>query len=219
MFANVNIGKIINLIALLLTALTDHKAPQESTTKSWNYSNKSKIKRTKSRLNYYANYVATFNLALSGDTEINPGPGANACNNAPKCSLCNKGVSKTRKHLQCSQCHNLTHITCSNIPKTEQKHYTAQTVYTWLCIDCTLSTLPFYHSRDLDMSLSDNSDYNVPWSQNKHHQKLNEVCFQCLNFSLWILPHLSLNSGTQILIPVYIFILTLIFICNTCPLL
>ena len=88
--------------------------------------------------------------------------------------MCNKGVGTTRKRFQCSQCRNLTHITCSNIPKTEQKHYTAQTVYPWLCSDCTLSTLPFYHGRDLDISLSDDSDHNVPLSQNVHHQKLNE---------------------------------------------
>ena len=168
-----NIGKIINLIALLLT---DHKAQQESTTKSRNNSNKSKIKRTKSRINYYANCAATFNLALSGDIELYPGPGSNVRNNTPKCSLCKKGVGTTRKRLQCSQCRNLTHITCSNMPKTEQKHYTAQTIYTWLFGDCNLSTLPFYHSRDLDMSLSDDSDYNVPLSQNKHHQKLNDHC-------------------------------------------
>ena len=168
-----NISKIITLIALLLTIFTDHKAPQESTTKSRNYSNKSKIKRTKSRKNYYANCVATFNLALSRDIEFNPGPGSNARNNTPKCFLCNKGVGTTRKRLQCSQSRNLTHVTCSNIQKTEQKHFSAQTVYVWLCSDCTLSTLPFYHSRDLDISLSDESDYNVPLYQNEHHQKLN----------------------------------------------
>ena len=156
-----NIGKIITLIALLLTAFTDHKAPQESTTKSRNYSNKLKIKRTKSRINYYATCVDIFNLALSGDIELNPGPGSNARNNTPKCSLCNKGVGTIRKRLQCSQCRNLTRITCSNIPRIEQKHYTTQTVYAWLCSDCTLSTLPSYHIRDLDMSLCDDSDYNV----------------------------------------------------------
>ena len=32
----------------------------------------------------------------------------------------------------------------------------------------------FYQSRDLDMSLSDDTDYNVPLSQDEHHQKLNE---------------------------------------------
>ena len=47
----------------------------------------------------------------------------------PNCSLCNKGVGTRRKRLQCSQCVNLTHISCSSIPKTEQKHYTARTVY------------------------------------------------------------------------------------------
>ena len=166
-----NIGKIITSIALLLTAFTDHKAPQESTTKSQNYT---KIKRTKSRINYYANWVATFNLTLSGVIELNPGPGSNARSNTPKCSSCSKGVGTTRKCLQSSQCRNLTHITCSNIPKAEQKHYTARTVYAWLCSDCTLNTLPFYHSRDLDMSISHDNDYNVPSSQNQHHQKLDE---------------------------------------------
>ena len=157
-FANMNTGKIITLIALLLTAFTDHKAHQESTTNSRNYGHKSKIKRAKSRIIYYANCVGTIYLALSGDIELNPGPGSNTRNNTPKCSLCNKGVGTTRKHLQCSQYRNLTRITCSNMPKTEQKHYTARTVYVWLCSNCTLSTLPFYHSRDLDMSLSDDSD-------------------------------------------------------------
>ena len=39
-----NIGKIITLIALLLTAFTDHKVPQDSTAKSQNYSKKPKEK-------------------------------------------------------------------------------------------------------------------------------------------------------------------------------
>ena len=107
------------LIALLLAAFTNHKATQESTTKSPNYSNKSKSKRTKSRIDYYANCVAIFNLALSGNIELNPGPGSNTRNNTAKCSSCNKGVGTTRKRLQCSQGRNLTHITCFNIPKTE----------------------------------------------------------------------------------------------------
>ena len=79
-----------------------------------------KIKRKKSRINCYANCVATFNLALSGDIELNPGPGSNPRNSTSKCSFCNKGVGTNRKGLQCSRCRNLTHFTCSNIPKTEQ---------------------------------------------------------------------------------------------------
>ena len=82
-------------------------------------------------------------MALSGDIELNPGPGSNARNKTPKCSLCDKGVGTTRKHLQCSQCRNLTHITCFIVSKTEQKHYTAQTVYAWLCRDSTLTLSGF----------------------------------------------------------------------------
>ena len=144
-----------------------------------------KIKRKKSRINCYANCVATFNLALSGDIELNPGPGSNPRNSTSKCSFCNKGVGTNRKGLQCSRCRNLTHFTCSNIPKTEQKHYITRTVYTWLCSDCTL---PFYHSRDLDMPLSDNIDYNVPLFQNKHHQKPNEY------FKHTFITHLNIKA-------------------------
>ena len=97
--ANMNFGKIITLIALLIKAFTDHKAPQESTTKNRNYSNKSKIKRKKSRINYYVNCVATFDLALSGDIELNPGPDSNAHNNRTKYSLCKKGVGATRNNV------------------------------------------------------------------------------------------------------------------------
>ena len=93
-------------------------------------------------------------MALSGDIKLNPVPARNVRNNTPKCSLCKKEVGTTRKLLQCSQYRNLTHITCSNIPRTELPHYTAQTVYAWLC--------------------SDDSDYNIPLSQNEHRQKLNE---------------------------------------------
>ena len=52
---------------------------------------------------------------------LNPGPGSNTRNNTTKCSMCKKGVGTNRQRLQYSQCRNLTRITCSNIPKTEQK--------------------------------------------------------------------------------------------------
>ena len=128
---------------MLLTAFNNQKATQEITTKSWNYSNKSTIKRIQSRINYYtAICVTPFNLALSSDIELTQ-EDLVARNNTPKSSLCNKGVDTNRKSLQCSQCCNLTHITFSNIPKPEQKHYTARSIYAWLCSDCSLSTLPF----------------------------------------------------------------------------
>ena len=48
----------------------------------------SKIKCAKTRINYYNNSVATFNIILSGDIEQNPGPGLPK----PKCPRCDKTV-------------------------------------------------------------------------------------------------------------------------------
>ena len=42
---------------------------------------KKKIKRTKGSVQYYFNYIATYKLILSGDIELNPGPGLRK----PKC--------------------------------------------------------------------------------------------------------------------------------------
>ena len=70
-FSNVILDRGLGLIALLLTAFNNQKATQEITTKSWNYSNKSTIKRIQSRINYYtAICVTPFNLALSSDIEL-----------------------------------------------------------------------------------------------------------------------------------------------------
>ena len=54
--------------------------------------------------------VLLLNLALSDNIERNRGPDSCACNNTPKCSLCNKGVGTAKKRLQCSECHNLTQL-------------------------------------------------------------------------------------------------------------
>ena len=42
---------------------------------------KKKIKITKGSVQYYSNYIATYKLILSGDIELNPGPGLRK----PKC--------------------------------------------------------------------------------------------------------------------------------------
>ena len=164
---------IITLIALFLTTTYDNEVSQENTITHKNSNTERKIKRSKCRVNYYANCVATFNLILCGDIELNPGPGLRSRNNTPKCSVCNKGVGTNRKRLQCSQCHNLTHVTCLNISKFEQKHYTAKSVNYWTCNDCTLSILPFYNTRDLNESFTNEIDF-IPPTENTHLKKLQE---------------------------------------------
>ena len=56
---------------------------------------KKKIKRTKGSVRYYSNYIATYNLILSGDTELNPSPGLRK----PKRKICEKTVRSNQKHF------------------------------------------------------------------------------------------------------------------------
>ena len=58
---------------------------------------KNKIKRSKSRIVYYSNTVATDNVILSRDIETNPGPGLHSHNKIPKCAVCWKGVGANCK--------------------------------------------------------------------------------------------------------------------------
>ena len=116
----------------------------------------SKLRRTKARVQYYSNTTATFNLILSGDIEINPGPGLRS--RSPKCTECNIGVGSNRKRLQCTTCLSLTHATCSGLTKAQQTKMTSKTVKKWLCKECVFSELPFFHTRDLDESRNFNHE-------------------------------------------------------------
>ena len=53
----------------------------------------SKIKRAKTRIIYYNNSIATFNVILSGDIEHNPGPSLPKS----KCPRCDKTVRCNQK--------------------------------------------------------------------------------------------------------------------------
>ena len=107
-------------LVTIIATLAENEVSQDNTFVYQNNIKKTKIKRTKCPVNYYSNYDATLNLILSGDIELNPGPGLHARKSTPKCLLCNKGVGTNRKRLQCSQCQNLTHVTCLNISKTAE---------------------------------------------------------------------------------------------------
>ena len=47
---------------------------------------KKKVKRIKSSVQCYSNYIAMYRIILSGDIETNPGPGLSK----PKCQVCDK---------------------------------------------------------------------------------------------------------------------------------
>lgn len=102
----------------------------------------------KKRTTYYHNSTASFNIVLSGDIEINPGPGIH---NNPKCSACQKGVGTNRKRFKCNSCLSLTHLSCTTTQKKQYKFYNSRSAYSWTCTHCTLSTLPFFYSRDINL--------------------------------------------------------------------
>ena len=69
-----------------------------------------KTKRTKNCVQYYSNYIAKYRIILSGDIEINPGPGLHK----PKCQVSNKTVRCNQKRLVCEHCLEMCHVKCSN---------------------------------------------------------------------------------------------------------
>ena len=70
-----------SLIAVISILPVINDIPQDSILISKNRCKKSGIKRSECLLNYYANSVASYNLILSGDVELNPGPGSRVKNN------------------------------------------------------------------------------------------------------------------------------------------
>ncbi|XP_066930768.1 uncharacterized protein [Clytia hemisphaerica] len=145
-----------NVSKLVYKALNDKKWPsylslvkvtQPRKLRSQDDAPPSTIKYAKSRTNYYSNSTATFSIVLSGDIETNPGP--TAPNNKPKCTVCSKTVGTNRKRFECEICFSMTHITCSEISKAQQKHYNAIKPYSWICSNCFCSELPFYKEREL----------------------------------------------------------------------
>ena len=114
-------SSLIFLIVVISISSVINDIPQESIVTSKHRCKKSEIKRSKCPINYYANSIASYNLILSGDVELNPVPGSHAKNNAAKCSICNKAVGTNRKHVKCEGYQHLTHVSCLNISKLQQQ--------------------------------------------------------------------------------------------------
>ena len=102
-----------------------------------------KIKRTKSSIQYYSNYIATYRIILSGDIEINPGPGLSK----PKCQVCDITAQCNQKRLVCEHCLEMCHVKCSNHQLNQNASNKA---YDWTCPNCRHTALPFYHRINVD---------------------------------------------------------------------
>lgn len=143
-----------------------------------------KIKRCNARISYYPNSCKTFQLILSGDVELNPGPqmrsGHSTLNNkkqksitaAPKCSLCIKGVGSNRKRLYCDICKGFTHANCANISTNFQIKITAKSAVDWTCNNCTLSQMPFSKICDLNSSSATIASTNQSVIIDQHKEQL-----------------------------------------------
>ena len=145
--------------------------PQDSIVTSKHHCKKCEIKRSKCCINFCANSVASYNLILSGDVELNLGPGSCVKNNAAKCSICNKAVGTNSKHVKCEVCQHLTHVSCLNISKMQKKKKTVKTLPLHTCTACTLTELPFHKTQNVNKTL-DNETQIIPPSRDFHIDKL-----------------------------------------------
>jgi hypothetical protein len=112
-----------------------------------------KIKWSQSRIPYYANSLAGFQIILSGDVESNPGPNRLNASKSQRASRpqypeCSKPVRRISKQYLCTMCKSLTHLKCANV-SAKTTFPNATEPKPWRCSHCLLSNLPFYSVRDL----------------------------------------------------------------------
>ena len=98
----------------------------------------------KSRVNYYSNCSATFNLELlrlCGDISTNPGP----LSTKRKCSECDRVVAQNHRATWCDGCSLWTHIKCGGVPPKEYLHMKSTNNISRTCRSCLelLHQLPF----------------------------------------------------------------------------
>ena len=91
--------------------------------------------------------------------------------NAAKCSICNKAVGTNKNRVKCEICQHLTHVSCLDISKIQQKNYTVKTIPLETCTGCTLTELPFCITQNLNETL-DNETHIIPTSRDFHIDKL-----------------------------------------------
>ena len=123
------------------------------------------------------NHCASLQIILSGDIEINPGPVLHrgrsklkpskpkVINKSPPCNVCTKGVGSNRKRLLCSTCFDLSHVSCSTLPKILQQQIRAIAPYKCICTSCTLQVLPFFNNVDVISSVNDDTTTTINHSE------------------------------------------------------
>ncbi|CAB4040003.1 Hypothetical predicted protein, partial [Paramuricea clavata] len=128
-------------------------------------------KRLKSRIQYYSNCVATFQLLIitCGDIQTNPGPSTteptssnNQCYrrvSAVKCPACEKTVRRNQKRMVCNICKDLYHARC--IEAVIPQHIPSDKPVEQTCDRCLISLLPFHGQPNLDASFRQETSDNL----------------------------------------------------------
>ena len=126
---------------------------------------KKKVKRTKSSVQYYSNYIATYGIILSGDIETNLGPGLSK----PKCQVCDKTFRCNQKRLVCEHYLEMCHAICSNHQLNQNA---SKKAYEWTCPNCIHTALLFYNRRDLDFNSTVTDVTTIMHANNCHIKAL-----------------------------------------------
>ena len=87
--------------------------------------NKTRTKRGKSRIAYYSNITATYQLLMAcGNVHPQPGPALTSTkikqkrkpiSSMPKCPICEKTVQRNQRRLECKKCFDLIHLRCAGV--------------------------------------------------------------------------------------------------------
>ena len=161
-----------------------------------------------SRLSYYSNAVASFQitrLASYGDISQNPGP-APGGNGSTKCSVCQRTVARNHRAVSCDQCNLWCHIKCGGIHTSQYKHLQSSTESSWSCHEClwTLNSLPFANVSNIEgeLNVTDLShDLDDSWrsmtdglQEGNGNDKDSLISHRQAHPNLLFLAHLNINS-------------------------
>jgi len=113
-------------------------------------------KYAKSRLQYYHNGSATFQLILDGDIELNPGPVS-----TDSCCKCKRFIRLDHRRSSCTLCLKPLHLKCAAIPASLLRHH-GLPVPESLCPECAACELPFADVSLSSSRVSYTSDSNSP---------------------------------------------------------